>query len=442
MQERNDQIERPRPDVRGAASPAARAPERMPASPERTRAKSPRRRWLLRAAALLGLLSVAGTWAWLHPESAKSPLSWLSGAFNTTQPASVAPPAVPVHATTVKRGDFPVYLNGLGTAQAWNSVIVRSRVDGQVEKIAFEEGQPVKAGDVLVQLDARPFQAALDQAAAKIVQDQANLASATADLQRTASLVGEGYATKQLFDQQTATVNQLKALIKADEAAHENARVSLDYTTIRAPISGRLGLRTIDIGNIVHATDQNGVVTIAEIQPIAVVFTAPEDQIPEINRQLKTGPLQLTALTPDGKTKLGQGVLSIINNDVDTASGTIRLKGRFENPDNLLWPGLSVTTRLLVSTLHDVVVVPDQAVQRGPAGLFAYVVGPDQKVTKRDLTIGPIGNGRTVVTAGLEAGDQVVTSGHYRVQPGVKVAIESDNGANSAPTKPANPKTE
>lgn len=348
---------------------------------------------------------------------------------------------VPVHATVVSKQDFPIYLNGLGTAQAWNTVAVRSRVDGQVEKIAFEEGQNVKEGDVLVQLDARPFQAALDQAAAKIAQDKANLTSASADLARTTALVGNGYATKQLFDQQTATVNQLKALIQADEAALENAKVSLDYTTIQAPISGRTGLRTIDIGNIVHTTDTNGIVTIAQIQPIAVLFTAPEDQLPAINRGLKDGPLKLSALTPDGKTTLAQGDLSIVNNDIDVASGTIRLKGQFANPEETLWPGLSVTTRLLVSTLHDVVVAPQSAVQRGPAGLFAYVVGPDQKVEKRDLQVGPADNGSAVIESGLTPGDEVVTAGHYRVQPGASVTVDAGT-ANQTAVKQLAPRVE
>lgn len=349
--------------------------------------------------------------------------------------------AVPVHTTIVGRRDFPVYLKGLGTAQAWNTVQVRSRVDGQVEKIAFTEGQPVKEGDLLVQLDARPFQAALDQAAAKITQDQASLSSAEADLSRTKSLIGNGYATKQLFDQQTATVKQLNALIQADQAALENAKVQLGYTTIRSPISGRSGLRTIDVGNIVHAADTNGIVTIAQIQPIAVLFTAPEEDLPEINRNLKNGALKLWAMTPDGKSELGQGELQIVNNDIDTASGTIRLKGRFANLDDTLWPGLSVSTRLLVSTLPNVVVVPDAAVQRGPSGLYAYVANADWKAEKRQLKVGASGGGSTVIEAGLQPGDEVVTAGHYRVQVGVPLNAERDNPDKTA-RKQAEPEVE
>lgn len=395
---------------------------------ESTETARPRRRFRRLGFALVMLAAAAaGYWAWQHPDSFKATLASLTGTNQAPPHSTDAPPTIPIHAMTVGRGDFPVYLNGLGTVQAWNSVTVRSRVDGQVEKISFEEGKPVKAGDVLVELDARPFQAALDQAAAKITQDQANLASAQADLDRTSSLVGPGYATKQLFDQQTATVNQLKALIKADEAAYENAKVSLGYTTIRAPINGVIGLRTIDIGNIVHATDQGGIVSIAEIQPIAVLFTAPENKLPSINLNLKQGPLDLIAYSSDGKTELGRGQLTIVNNDIDIASGTIRLKGRFDNPDNQLWPGLSVATRLLVSTLRDQILVPDIAVQRGPSGLFAYVVTRDQTVEKRDLKVGQIGNDLAVVESGVEPGEVVVTAGHSRLQPGAHVAVTLDD---------------
>lgn len=398
-----------------------------------TTSRSHRRLWRSFTALMLAAVAVAACWVWQRPDDLKTVVVSLSSpaSRNSAPHGADVQTAIPIHATTAVRGDFPVTLYGLGTVQAWNSVTVRSRVDGQVEKIDFAEGQPVKAGDTLVELDARPFQAALDQATAKIAQDQANLGSAEADLARTKTLVTPGYATKQLFDQQTATVNQLKALIKADEAAQDNAKVNLSYTTIRAPISGRLGLRTIDIGNIVQANNQNGIVTIAEIQPIAVVFTAPEDELPAITRGLKTGELDVAAFSSDGKTELGRGKLAIINNDIDVASGTIRLKGRFENPDDLLWPGLSVTTQLLVTTLRDQVIVPDIAVQRGPAGLFAYVVRADRTVEKRDLKVGQIGNGAAVIESGVEPGEQVVTAGHLRLQPGARVAMTVDDKASA-----------
>jgi multidrug efflux system membrane fusion protein len=389
--------------------------------------------WALVLLALAG----AGWWAWRQGVDFTKIAGAMGEARTRPDRSKQSMVPVPVHTALASRRDFPTYLNGLGTVQAWNTVTVRSRVDGQVEKISFQEGQPVREGDVLVELDARPFQAALDQATDKITQDQANLASASADLARTSALVGNGYATKQLFDQQTANVNQLKALIKADEAAEQNAKVSLGYTTITAPISGHVGLRTIDIGNIVHPTDQGGIVTIEQIQPIAVVFTAPEDRLPDINRGLKGGPLQLTALTPDGSRELAHGTLSIISNEIDVGSGTIRLKGQFENADSALWPGLSVTTRLLVSTLHDVVVIPESAVQRGPEGLFTFVVGQNFKVEKRDIKVGPMDNGDAVIEAGLEPGEQVVTAGQYRVEPGAIVAVETQSEERTATRQPA-----
>lgn len=351
-----------------------------------------------------------------------------------------APPQV--HVTNVERSNFPITLSGLGTVQAWNQVIVRSRVDGQVERIAFEEGQQVKEGDVLVELDMRPFQAALDQATAKIAQDKANLESASKDLERTTDLSSKGYATKQLFDQQTAAVSQLKALIQADEAAEQNAKVSLGYTTIRAPISGRLGLRTIDIGNIVHATDQNGIVTIAQVEPIAVAFTAPESQLPAIQDGMKHGPLTMTALAPDGTTVLGQGALSAINNSVDIATGTVQLKGKFNNADDKLWPGMSVVTKLVVNTLQNVVTVPDIAVQRGPAGTYAYVANAQSVIEKRDVKIGAIDSGRSVVESGLDSGDRLVISGHYRVQPGSKADVKQDISRRIASEAPGDARSE
>lgn len=347
-----------------------------------------------------------------------------------------------VHVTNVERSNFPITLSGLGTVQAWNQVIVRSRVDGQVERIAFEEGQQVKEGDVLVELDMRPFQASLDQATAKISQDKANLESASKDLERTTDLSSKGYATKQLFDQQTAAVSQLKALIQADEAAEQNAKVSLGYTTIRAPISGRLGLRTIDIGNIVHATDQNGIVTIAQVEPIAVAFTAPESQLPAIQDGMKHGPLSMTALAPDGVTVLGKGTLSALNNSVDIATGTVQLKGKFENADNKLWPGMSVVTKLVVNTLQNVVTVPDIAVQRGPGGTYAYVANAQSVIEKRDVKIGAIDSGRSVVESGLDSGDRLVISGHYRVQPGSKADVKQDISRRIASEAPGDARNE
>jgi len=339
------------------------------------------------------------------------------------QPAAKAAAAAPVHTAIVQSKSFPVILNGLGTVQATNTVTVRSRVDGQIERVAFEEGQMVKQGDLLVQIDPAPFQAALDQAKAKLGQDQASLINAKQDLQRTSILSKGGNATQQLLDQRTAQVASLTAQVAADQAAIASAQVQLDYTTIKSPLTGRAGFRLVDAGNIVHANDQNGILTITQLQPISVVFTAPESQLPAIAAALKSASLPVTALSSDGKKELAEGSLQLIDNQVDTASGTIRLKATFENRDGALWPGLSVSTHLLVNTINDAVVVPDSAVQRGPNGLFAYVVGADGKAELRNLTVGRIENGQALVEQGLAPGEQIVTSGHYRVQPGGALRI-------------------
>ena len=320
----------------------------------------------------------------------------------------------------VETADFPVYLTGLGTVQGFNTVLVRTRVDGQINRIAFQEGQFVKEGDTLVEIDPRPFQAALDQAKAKKVQDEANLANANLDLQRFTKL-GE-FATRQQTDTQRSTVAQLTAQIAADTALIENAQTQLDYATIKAPFSGVAGLRQVDVGNIVNAATQTGIVTIAQIEPIAVIFTAPEDQLPEIKAALAASPPKVIALSTDGKRVLSTGTLALTNNQVDTTSGTIRLKAVFDNKDHALWPGQSVSTRLLIKTLKDATVVPDDAVQHGPDGLYAYAVNTESKAELRKIKVTNSFDGRSVVDEGLSPGQQVITSGQYKVQPGALVS--------------------
>lgn len=365
---------------------------------------------------------VAGFWAWSH--------------YGSSGPAKPAVPSpAPVHVAVVEKKDFPVVLNGLGTVQATNTVTVRSRVDGQIEKVAFEEGQMVQEGDLLVQIDPAPFQAALNQAVAKLAQDQASLNNARQDLDRTATLAQHGNATQQLLDQRTANVASLTAQVQADQAAIESAKVQLAYTTIRSPLTGRAGFRLVDSGNIVHANDQNGILTITQLQPISVVFTAPEQQLANISEALKLGPLKVTAHAADGKKQLAEGTLQLLDNQVDTASGTIRLKASFDNRDNALWPGLSVSTRLLVETIRDVVSVPDTAVQRGPDGLYAYVISADSKAELRKLKVGRIGDGQALIEQGLKAGEHIVTAGHYKVIPGGPVQVLTDS-IQRTPTQP------
>ena len=333
---------------------------------------------------------------------------------------SPAPKPVPVKIATVEKADFPVYLTGLGTVQGFNTVLVRTRVDGQINKIDFTEGQFIKEGDTLVEIDPRPFQSALDQAKAKKQQDEANLANANLDLQRYTRL-GE-FATRQQTDTQRATVAQLTAQIAADDAAISNAQTQLDYATVKAPISGIVGIRQVDVGNIVNAATQTGIVSIAQIEPIAVIFTAPEEQLPDIKAALAASPPKVIALSTDGKKVLSTGTLALINNQVDTTSGTIRLKAVFDNKDHALWPGQSVSTRLLVATLKDATVVPDDAVQHGNDGLYAFSVNAENKAELRQIKVTKSIDGRSVVDEGLSPGERVITSGQYRVQPGTLVS--------------------
>jgi membrane fusion protein, multidrug efflux system len=346
-------------------------------------------------------------------------------------------PRNPIRVTIapVEKTDFPVYLTGLGTVQGFNTVLVRTRVDGQIDKVAFKEGQIVKQGDLLVEIDPRPFQAALDQAKAKKAQDEANIANANLDLQRFTKL-GE-FATRQQTDTQRSTVAQLTAQIAADDAAIFNAQTQLDYTQVKTPIAGVVGLRQVDIGNIVNASNQTGIVTVAQIEPIAVIFTAPEEQLPYINEAQSTQPLKVIAITTDGKKPLAEGKLAVVNNQVDTTSGTIRLKAVFDNKDHALWPGQSVSTRLLVKTLKDATVVPDDAIQHGNDGLYAYAVGADNKAELRKVKVSQSIDGRSVVDAGLSPGEQVITGGQYKVQPGslVATAVASSDPAQSKVTQ-------
>ncbi len=378
------------------------------------------------ATILVLIVLAAGGYAVWHARSGTEKAQQAAGPQKTAN----APPAVPVTLGTAEQIDFPIYLNGLGTVQGLNTVVVRTRVDGQVNKIAFTEGQIVKQGDILAEIDPRPYQAALDQAKAKKAQDSANLANANLDLQRYTKL-GD-FATRQQTDTQRSTVAQVTAQISSDDAAISNAQTQLDYATVRAPITGVTGFRQVDQGNIVNATTQTGIVTIAQIEPIAVVFTAPEGQLTEINAAMHAGPLKVVALKTDGKKVLSEGMLAVVNNQVDTTSGTVRLKATFDNTDHALWPGLSVSTRLLVTTLPKAIVVPDDAVQHGNDGLYAYAVNADNKAEMRKLKVGPSVDGRTVIAQGLDAGDRVIVAGQYKVQPGTSVSVAVSSAGTTA----------
>ena len=382
--------------------------------------KSRTLRWVL----FVAVIAVGGYYGWYRFHGAEA-----AAKTEAAQKAAARQPAVPVSLTAVEKADFPVYLTGLGTVQAFNTVVVRTRVDGQIDKIAFREGQAVSQGDLLAEVDPRPFQAVLDQAKAKKTQDEANLANANLDLQRYTKL-GE-FATRQQTDTQRSTVAQLTAQIAADEAAISNAQTQLDYTQVKSPISGVVGLRQVDIGNIVNASTQTGIVTVTQIEPITVIFTAPEDQLPYISEAQKIAPLKTIAITTDGKKPLAEGQLSVINNQVDTTSGTIRLKAVFDNKNHALWPGQSVSTRLLVKTLKDATVVPDDAVQHGTNGLYAYAVAADNKAELRKVKVSQSIDGRSVVEEGLKPGERVITGGQFKVKPGslVTTAVASTDQA-------------
>jgi multidrug efflux system membrane fusion protein len=327
--------------------------------------------------------------------------------------------------------DYPVTIDGLGQVQAYNTVTVRTRVDGQIEKIAFDEGQMVKAGDLITLIDPRPFQAALDQAKAKQAQDQANLANAKLDLQRYATLAKQSFATQQQLDTQNALVTQLIAQIAADAAAIDATQVQLDYTTIRAPIAGRVGFRLVDEGNIVNAAQQTGIVSIAQLQPIAVVFTAPEDDVWRINAAMARGAPQVEVRTSDGARLLATGTLTVVDNQVDVPSGSIRLKAEFGNKDSALWPGLAVATRLMVDVAKNALVVPDRAVQHGPDGLFVYVIDDQNRAAVRPVAVSHEDEDLAVIDKGLNDGDRVVTVGQYGLQPGARVGIDASASTGS-----------
>jgi membrane fusion protein, multidrug efflux system len=365
-------------------------------------------RWSL----LIAALAAAGYYGWDHYGRTRP-------AAQTAQKVPASNP-VPVKIATVEKADFPVYLTGLGTVQGFNTVLVRTRVDGQINKIDFVEGQFVNQGDTLVEIDPRPFQSALDQAKAKKAQDEANLANSKLDLQRYTKL-GE-FATRQQTDTQRSQVAQLTAQLEADQAAIDNAQTQLDYATVKAPISGIVGIRQVDVGNIVNASAQTGIVSIAQIEPITVIFTAPEEQLPDIRAALAESPPKVIALSTDGKKVFSQGTLALINNQVDTTSGTVRLKAVFDNKDHALWPGQSVSTRLLVATLKDATVVPDDAVQHGNDGLYAFSVNAENKAELRTIKVSKSMDGRSVVDEGLSPGERVITAGQYKVQPGTLVA--------------------
>ncbi len=330
---------------------------------------------------------------------------------------------VPVVAAAARLADVPVYIDGVGTTRALNTVTVRPQVDGKLVSVLFREGQDVKRGDVLARIDPTTYQAQYDQAVAKKAQDEATLANARIDLERYTTLSASNSIARQQLDTQKATVAQLEALVKLDQAVIDNARAILDYTTINAPLDGRTGIRQVDEGNIVRASDATGIVVITQIRPMSVFFTLPQQQVAEVNRAFAKGPLTVEALGSDHKTVTDRGTLKVVDNQVDQATGTVKLKAEFPNSEVQLWPGQFVNVRLLIDTLRQVVVVPTAGVQRGPIGTFAYVVGEDNAVAIRTVSVSQQDEAQAVITRGLSAGERVVTTGFARLIAGTKVVV-------------------
>jgi multidrug efflux system membrane fusion protein len=385
-----------------------------------------RRKALLAAAAVVVVLA-GGAFVFrrVHLEAATSPVA--------------APPAVPVVADVVTSHDVPIYLSGVGTVIAYNTVVVRSQIQGQLTQIAFTEGQRVKVGDLLAVIDPRPYQAQLDQTIATRDRDQAQLVNAQANLARYTQLGDKGWATPQLVETQKAQVAQLQSAIKADEALIEAAKVQLSYTQLTSPIDGVVGIRQLDIGNVIHPTDANGLVIVTQIEPISLIFTLPETVLAQIQQQQEKtkAPLAVVAYSQDNSIKLDEGTLGLVNNEILQTTGSIQLKANFPNTAHRLWPGELVNARLLVDTRTNGLTVPASAVQQGPKGSYTYVIKPDQTVEVRPVTVAQVSEGQALINSGLTANERVVTDGQYKLQAGTRVTILTGRAAEEAKAQSA-----
>ena len=382
-----------------------------------------RLRWVLGGV----LVCLAGVGLWLVPRVMLKPA-----------PAP-APPPIPVVAAVAKVGDVPVYLTGLGTVRAYNTVTIHVRVNGTLDKVVFVEGQDVKAGDLLAQIDPRPYQAQLDQVVAAKARDEALLAGAKLDLQRYQKLAAQNSISVQQRDTQLALVAQDAATVKNDQAQIDYAAVQLAYTSITSPIAGRTGVRMIDAGNIVQTTDTAALVVVTQIEPISVMFTLPEDDFGVVNKQMAAGLLTVTASSRADNKVLGQGTLLLINNQIDQTTGTIQLKATFPNKDHALWPGQFVDVQLLVETRHNAVTVPSAAVQLGPQGVYAYVIQAGDKVQMVPIKVSSAlaGGPMALIETGLSAGDQVVIDGQLKLRPGVIVKAAAAAASTAPPATSA-----
>jgi membrane fusion protein, multidrug efflux system len=364
---------------------------------------------------ILAVLLIAGSFAAYRARARAQ------AAAAQSQNASDAP-VVSVSVIPVQKRDVPFYLTGLGSVTAFNTVTVHTRVDGQIMKVNFKEGQFVKEGDLLIEIDPRPYQVALAQAQGLLAKDMASQADAKIDLNRYQQLWQEGVIPRQQLDSQQATVGQFDGSIQGDKAQIDNAKLQLTYSRITSPISGRVGLRLVDAGNIVHATDAGGMLVITQVQPISVIFTLPEDSIPQVTREIRSTSLTVEAYSRDNNTKLAEGKLQTMDNQIDQTTGTVKLKSVFENRDLSLWPNQFVNIRLFLSVKKDALVISSAALQRGGQGTFVYVVKPDNTAEVRQVQVDFIEGNSAVIRQGLKAGEQIVVDGQEKLQEGTKVS--------------------
>ena len=353
--------------------------------------------------------------------------------------APAPPPPAPIVAGTVAQHDVPIYLTGVGTVIAYNTDVVRAQIQGQIISINFTEGQTVHAGDLLAQIDPRPYQALIDQYTGNLERDQAQLVNAQANLKRYTQLGDKGWATPQLVETQQAQVGELQAAIKSDQALIDAAKVQLSYTRLTSPIDGVVGIRQIDVGNIISPSNTNGLVVVTQLHPISLIFTLPETSLPQIQQQqqkTKT-PLKVLAYNQDNTIKLDEGVLGLVNNEILQTTGSIQLKANFSNQANLLWPGELVNARLLVDVRHNGLTVPAAVVQQGAKGPYAYVVNPDNTVAIRPIKVAEISDGQALIDSGLKANEQVVIDGQYKLQPGTHVTLLHGKAAQEAAAQDA-----
>ncbi|MES1176317.1 MAG: efflux RND transporter periplasmic adaptor subunit [Myxococcales bacterium] len=383
-------------------------------------------RWVLGA---VGVLALVGAGLFVRGKKATNGQAAPAGSAAEVRP-------IPVVVASVEKRDVPVFLDGLGNAVPLITVTVKPQVDGPLTAVLFQEGQQVKKGDVLARIDPRPFTIALHQAQAALARDQAQAKNAKVNLTRYTALHDQGLATQEQLDDQRATAEQLAGTTQSDQAQIENAQLQLTYTEVRSPVDGVTGVRQVDQGNVVHAADPNGLVVVTQLDPMAIVFTLPQDNLPQINAQIAGG-LSIEAYSRDGDRLLGKGKLTLVDNQVSLTTATVRLKGVVPNPDKALWPNEFVRARLLLATRNGVLAIPAPAVQRGPQGTFVYIVQPDQTAALRTIEVDTVQDQWAVIKRGLNPGDQVVVEGQNQLRPGAKVAkrssVSSQAGSTGAP---------